>query len=207
MRNKNMQTPAATKGGTTLISAGTKVTGDIVFSGNLDVEGQVHGGLAQGIAQALYEGAFYDEDGLPLNANLSTYLIPAAPDLPSFITDRTETPSTTHPLGTKGVGEAGTIVDNGGRIVVAGGAVGTATACAVVPGADTAEVKVRTGAIVDDDGGVIVAGSAVRATKKARATSVEAMQWNRFVDSRTLKSTVEPAKSVSYATSSRSEIR
>jgi carbon-monoxide dehydrogenase large subunit len=73
------------------------------------VEGQVHGGLAQGIAQALYEGAFYDEDGLPLNANLSTYLIPAAPDLPSFITYRTETPSTTHPLGTKGVGEAGTI--------------------------------------------------------------------------------------------------
>ncbi len=73
------------------------------------VEGQVHGGLAQGIAQALYEGAFYDENGLPLNANLSTYLIPAAPDLPSFITDRTETPSTTHPLGTKGVGEAGTI--------------------------------------------------------------------------------------------------
>ena len=73
------------------------------------VEGQVHGGLAQGIAQALYEGAFYDEDGLPLNANLSTYLIPAAPDLPSFITDRTETPPTTHPPGTKGVGEAGTI--------------------------------------------------------------------------------------------------
>ena len=73
------------------------------------VEGQVHGGLAQGIGQALYEGAFYDEDGLPLNANLSTYLIPAAPDLPSFITDRTTTPSTTHPLGTKGVGEAGAI--------------------------------------------------------------------------------------------------
>jgi carbon-monoxide dehydrogenase large subunit len=73
------------------------------------VEGQVHGGLAQGIAQALYEGAFYDEDGLPLNANLSTYLIPAAPDLPSFTTDHTVTPSTTHPLGTKGVGEAGAI--------------------------------------------------------------------------------------------------
>ena len=46
MRNKNMQTPAATKGGTTLISAGTKVTGDIVFSGNLDVEGQVHGSIS-----------------------------------------------------------------------------------------------------------------------------------------------------------------
>ena len=73
------------------------------------VEGQVHGGLAQGIGQALYEGAFYDEDGQPLNANLSTYLIPAAPDLPSFITDTTVTPSTTHPLGTKGVGEAGAI--------------------------------------------------------------------------------------------------
>ena len=73
------------------------------------VEGQVHGGLAQGIGQALYEGAFYDEDGLPLNANLSTYLIPAAPDLPSFTTDHTVTPSTTHPLGTKGVGEAGAI--------------------------------------------------------------------------------------------------
>ena len=73
------------------------------------VEGQVHGGLAQGIAQALYEGAFYDEDGQPLNANLSTYLIPSAPDLPSFITDTTVTPSTTHPLGTKGVGEAGAI--------------------------------------------------------------------------------------------------
>ena len=73
------------------------------------VEGQVHGGLAQGIAQALYEGAFYDEDGQPQNANLSTYLIPGAPDLPSFITDHTVTPSTTHPLGTKGVGEAGAI--------------------------------------------------------------------------------------------------
>jgi carbon-monoxide dehydrogenase large subunit len=73
------------------------------------VEGQVHGGLAQGIGQALYEGAFYDEDGQPLNANLSTYLVPSAPDLPSFITDTTVTPSTTNPLGTKGVGEAGAI--------------------------------------------------------------------------------------------------
>jgi len=73
------------------------------------VEGQVHGGLAQGIAQALYEGAFYDEEGQPLNANLSTYLIPSAPDLPSFVTDTTVTPSTTNPLGTKGVGEAATI--------------------------------------------------------------------------------------------------
>ncbi len=73
------------------------------------VEGQVHGGVAQGIGQALYEGAFYDEDGNPKNANLAEYLIPSAADLPSFITDRTVTPSTTHPLGTKGVGEAGAI--------------------------------------------------------------------------------------------------
>ena len=73
------------------------------------VEGQVHGGLAQGIGQALYEGAFYDEDGQPLNANMSSYLVPGAPDLPMFITDTTCTPSTTNPLGTKGVGEAGAI--------------------------------------------------------------------------------------------------
>ena len=73
------------------------------------VEGQVHGGLAQGIGQALFEGAEYDSDGQLLTASLADYLIPSAADLPSFVTDRTETPSTTHPLGTKGVGEAGTI--------------------------------------------------------------------------------------------------
>ena len=73
------------------------------------VEGQVHGGVAQGIGQALFEGAEYDADGQLLTASLADYLIPSAADLPSFDTDRTETPSTTHPLGTKGVGEAGTI--------------------------------------------------------------------------------------------------
>jgi aerobic carbon-monoxide dehydrogenase large subunit len=73
------------------------------------VEGQVHGGLAQGIAQALYEEAVYDADGNLVTGSLVDYLVPAAPDLPSFITDRTETPSTTNPLGVKGVGEAGTI--------------------------------------------------------------------------------------------------
>jgi aerobic carbon-monoxide dehydrogenase large subunit len=73
------------------------------------VEGQVHGGLAQGIAQAMYEGASYDEDGLLQTASLADYLIPSAMDLPSFITGSTVTPSTTHPLGTKGVGEAGAI--------------------------------------------------------------------------------------------------
>jgi carbon-monoxide dehydrogenase large subunit len=73
------------------------------------VEGQVHGGLAQGIAQALYEFAEYDEDGNLLTASLADYLIPSAADLPSFTTTTTVTPSTTHSLGTKGVGEAGAI--------------------------------------------------------------------------------------------------
>jgi carbon-monoxide dehydrogenase large subunit len=75
----------------------------------LIVEGQVHGGLAQGIAQALYEEAVYDDDGNLLTTTLADYLVPSAADLPHFTTDRTETPATTNPLGVKGVGEAGTI--------------------------------------------------------------------------------------------------
>ncbi|MFP5336556.1 MAG: xanthine dehydrogenase family protein molybdopterin-binding subunit [Actinomycetes bacterium] len=75
----------------------------------LIVEGQVHGGLAQGIAQALYEEAVHDEQGTLTTATFVDYLVPGAPDLPTFTTDRTETPSTTNPLGVKGVGEAGTI--------------------------------------------------------------------------------------------------
>nr|MBA3529310.1 xanthine dehydrogenase family protein [Propionibacteriaceae bacterium] len=73
------------------------------------VEGQVHGGLAQGIAQALYEEAVYDENGTLTTGSFVDYLVPSAPDLPDFITDRTETPSSTNELGVKGVGEAGTI--------------------------------------------------------------------------------------------------
>ncbi len=73
------------------------------------VEGQVHGGVAQGIAQALYEQAVYDTDGNLVTGSLVDYLVPGPPDLPNFVTDRTETPSTTNPLGVKGVGEAGTI--------------------------------------------------------------------------------------------------
>ncbi len=75
----------------------------------LIVEGQVHGGLAQGLAQALYEEAVHDETGTLITGTLADYLVPSAVDLPSFITDRTETPSTTNQLGVKGVGEAGTI--------------------------------------------------------------------------------------------------
>ena len=75
----------------------------------LIVEGQVHGGLAQGIAQALYEEAVYDDEGNLTTTTMADYLLPAAADLPSFTTDRTETPAQTNPLGVKGVGEAGTI--------------------------------------------------------------------------------------------------
>jgi carbon-monoxide dehydrogenase large subunit len=73
------------------------------------VDGQVHGGVAQGIAQALYEEAIYDADGNLTTGSLVDYYVPGAPDLPGYVTDRTETPATSNPLGVKGVGEAGTI--------------------------------------------------------------------------------------------------
>jgi carbon-monoxide dehydrogenase large subunit len=73
------------------------------------VEGQVHGGLAQGIAQALYEEARHDESGTLTTATLVDYTIPSAADLPSFTTDRTQSPATGNDMGVKGVGEAGTI--------------------------------------------------------------------------------------------------
>ena len=75
----------------------------------LIVEGQIHGGLAQGIAQALFEEAVHDESGTLVTGTLADYLVPSAADLPSFTTDRTVTPATSNPLGVKGVGEAGTI--------------------------------------------------------------------------------------------------
>jgi carbon-monoxide dehydrogenase large subunit len=73
------------------------------------VEGQIHGGVAQGIAEALYEEAMYDAQGNLLTSSMTQYLVPAASEIPSFTLDRTETPSTTNPLGVKGIGEAGTI--------------------------------------------------------------------------------------------------
>jgi carbon-monoxide dehydrogenase large subunit len=72
------------------------------------VDGQVHGGAAQGIGQALYEQFLYDA-GNPLTGNLTTYLLPTAESLPSFLVDHTETPTPENPLGAKGIGEAGTI--------------------------------------------------------------------------------------------------
>jgi carbon-monoxide dehydrogenase large subunit len=73
------------------------------------VQGQVHGGLGQGIAQALYEEVRYDELGNPMTGNLSTYLMPSAAELPRFETANTETPTPLNPLGAKGIGESATI--------------------------------------------------------------------------------------------------
>ena len=72
-------------------------------------EGQIHGSLAQGIGQALYEGILYDEDGQLLTGTLMDYALPLAKELPAFITDFVETPSPLNPVGAKGVGEAGCI--------------------------------------------------------------------------------------------------
>ena len=73
------------------------------------VDGQLHGGIAQGVAQALWEGAVYDDDGQLITGSLMEYAIPRADQLPSFETDRTVTPSPVNPLGIKGAGEAGAI--------------------------------------------------------------------------------------------------
>ena len=73
------------------------------------VDGQVHGGIAQGVAQALWESAQYDENGQLISGSMMDYAIPRADLLPSFELDRTETPSPNNPLGVKGAGETGTI--------------------------------------------------------------------------------------------------
>ncbi|WCO66528.1 molybdopterin-dependent oxidoreductase [Iamia majanohamensis] len=73
------------------------------------VEGQVHGGIVQGLAQALFEEAVYDADGNLQAGSLAEYLVPAAPDVPPMRLGHSVTPSPTNSLGVKGVGEAGTI--------------------------------------------------------------------------------------------------
>lgn len=79
-----------------------------VFS-RMIVDGQVHGGVAQGVGQALFEQVLYDDSGTPLTANLTSYLIPTGAVLPSIEIDRTSTTTDLNPLGVKGIGEAGTI--------------------------------------------------------------------------------------------------
>jgi carbon-monoxide dehydrogenase large subunit len=75
----------------------------------LVAEGQVHGGVAAGIAQALFEELTYDEDGNPQNANLVTYMFPASTEFPQFELVGMETLTPINPLGVKGIGESGTI--------------------------------------------------------------------------------------------------
>ncbi len=73
------------------------------------IDGQVHGGITQGIGQALYEEAVYDESGQLLSGSLLDYALPTAAMVPTYELDRTETPTPVNPMGAKGVGEAGTI--------------------------------------------------------------------------------------------------
>ena len=73
------------------------------------VDGQVAGGIAQGVAQALFEEAVYDDEANLLTSNMVTYMVPSAAELPTFEIDRTETRATDNPLGVKGVGETGAI--------------------------------------------------------------------------------------------------
>lgn len=75
----------------------------------LIAEGQRHGGLAQGAAQALYEEVRYDEDGNPMTASFADYAFPSAAELPSFELIDSQTPTSYNPLGAKGIGEAGSI--------------------------------------------------------------------------------------------------
>jgi carbon-monoxide dehydrogenase large subunit len=73
------------------------------------VEGQVHGGIAQGVGQALLEAVHYDESGQLLTASFMDYTMPRADDLPSFKISHQNTPCPNNPLGIKGCGEAGAI--------------------------------------------------------------------------------------------------
>jgi carbon-monoxide dehydrogenase large subunit len=73
------------------------------------VRGQQHGGIAQGVAQALFEEVRLDESGNPITGTLLTYLMPSAAELPSFECANTETVTPVNPLGAKGIGESGSI--------------------------------------------------------------------------------------------------
>jgi aerobic carbon-monoxide dehydrogenase large subunit len=73
------------------------------------VNGQLHGGIAQGIAQALYEEAIYTDEGTLTTGTMMDYMIPGAPELPNFVLEQRETPSPSNPMGVKGIGESGAI--------------------------------------------------------------------------------------------------
>ena len=73
------------------------------------VDGQLHGGIAQGVGQALWEGAVYDDEGQLLTGSMLDYTMPRASFFPNLELDETVTPSPVNPIGVKGVGEAGAI--------------------------------------------------------------------------------------------------
>ena len=89
------------------------------------VEGQVHGGIAQGVGQALLEGAVYDSSGQLVTGSMMDYTMPRAHDLPSFKVETTETKSPSNPLGIKGCGEAGAIASPAAVINAITDAIGT----------------------------------------------------------------------------------
>ena len=95
--------------GVTRIERWTAVDDFGVIINPMIVEGQVHGGIAQGVGQALLEGAVYDDNGQLVTASFNDYCMPRAIDLPSFQVGMTVTPCTSNPLGIKGCGEAGAI--------------------------------------------------------------------------------------------------
>jgi carbon-monoxide dehydrogenase large subunit len=95
--------------GNTEIMGWTAVDDFGVIINPMIVEGQVHGGIAQGVGQALFEGTVYDKDGQLVNGSYMDYAMPRADYLPSFKVDTTETRCPSNPLGIKGCGEAGAI--------------------------------------------------------------------------------------------------
>ena len=95
--------------GTTRIDRWTAVDDFGTLINPMIVEGQVHGGIAQGVGQAMLEGAVYDKNGQLITASFMDYTMPRAGDLPSFKVAMTSTPCPSNPLGIKGCGEAGAI--------------------------------------------------------------------------------------------------
>ncbi|MGL4279535.1 MAG: xanthine dehydrogenase family protein molybdopterin-binding subunit, partial [Albidovulum sp.] len=95
--------------GKTKVERWTAVDDFGVIINPMIVEGQVHGGIAQGVGQALLEGTVYDKDGQLVTASYMDYTMPRADDLPSFAVETTVTPCPSNPLGIKGCGEAGAI--------------------------------------------------------------------------------------------------
>ena len=138
-------------------------------------EGQVHGGLTQGAAQALYEGVEYDDQGNPLTGTLMSYGMPSAAELISWDTIHTQTPTFLNPLGAKGIGESGTI---GSTPAVQNAVVDAVLAPGRAPHRHAADA--RTGLARNPRG-------AGRAGDATRVTTVE-----RFDDPRAFRSVAEP---------------